>query len=927
MNNKKETKTSEWRNRPSIKRRATALDLENTTKRMTPYMSSEQLDSVKFFFSENNVEISDGNGQYRYWINDRHIGSTYLLAKYFVPSLPATQTEFKTLKKGDFNKKRKNEDDGIQANEMPNQLDNPVDSISTSVPVSPEVQAYVQNMMATERERMEREKESMKKMYEKKIASLVKKMKNGEPVHPSKKKKVNHTTSSDPPNDFIQHQNIVADTNLSSNNIMDGSSDAVGSDRHLGLFDDYETPPTANPLTQAVMNSLSLEQVDESVFTLKHVEDMFEKQIYCFGKLTTMEQVCNFTAGNVFDTARHKGVIFASAHEQGFKSSLIAALMGVSSITRRPTLLIAGLAHDQTKEMTSKMEQILESFNIKSRFLSNAEGGWERFKNDQDAVDQFKQGKLLIVTPGYAMARATILDEIDATNAMVILDESDNILKKDPSMWTPGSKEDSFGKLISNPQDINSRVSSVVLISATHLADFHIWKHYTVPKLYISASMDLLRDRGYTTHADMQQFQDVDMKDINVSTKYGIETPAFKMLMHDFKTCPGRRKLMLVASSPFVNSDNKCTLFTQADAILDQDEEALIIIHFSGKCFFACKDKDKDGKKHFVEMISICHDYLKPSKKKEKRVKTIEKALLHLEKRYCGQETNPNRDAAGPSNRPVPLPIPARDRRFIVIGYNALARSTSPRTATIVPTHTFVAMGKGRNAADVRQTTMRPAGKTTEVRRANGHDKVKVVTPKEDWDMVCALYGFQELIADESMRNPNFDFEKYEEYSIAAEPVVKSTRSMAPPQIRMMPAWNYKATAVEEEEARARKEAERREMEERRRIFILENISSAEVETAEPTTPGDEDKNEKYVTGTINENAIKLLKALLVEGPVRVKGELSLFAKERGIDLQSGHRKIVFNLRRSGLITPADGEFVSLTPKGVDFIEGLSAFE
>ena len=774
-----------------------------------------------------------------------------------------------------------------------------------------------------------------KKMYESKLSALKRKISSVEneehPRPPNRERRNNthHLTSS-----ASEHSSTPDIVNRSAINVNDS---AMRSKEDMGLFDDYDDASAViNPLTRAAMDSLNLETVDENALTLRHVEDMFEREIFCFGKITTMKQVCNFTPGNVFEASCHRGVVFASAHEQGFKSSLITAVKGVTSITRRPTMLVAGLNHDPTKEMTGKMEQILESFNIKTRFLSNANGGWERFKNNKDEVDKFKAGKLLIVTPGYAMERTSILEEIDARNAMVILDESDNIFRKDPSMWAPDSKEANFVNLIKDPQRPDSRVTTVILISATHLSDFHIWKRFDVPKLYISASMDHLRDRGFTTHADMQHFQDVGLDEINASTKYGINTPAFEMLMHDFKTCPGRRKLMLIASSPYVNAEEKCTLFTQAYAVLEMDPEALIIVHYSGKCFFVYSDGK--GRKQNVEMTERKMNTPGASQRKAKKVKTIEKALRHLEKRYCvnasGQPRHTNE--AGPSNRPVrPVAENEVDRRFIVIGYNALTRSTSPRTSTIVPTHTFTAMSRSRNAADVRQTTMRPAGKTTEVRRANGHGKVKVVTPKEDWDMVCALYGFQEAIAEESLRNPDFDFETYEEYSIAAEPVVKSTRSMAPPQMRMRPSWNYKATDVEEEEARARKEAERREMEERRRVFMAndrkEDASAATysgkndneyIEEVDVIDTNNEINNEEIKSKNAHQQ-ITVMRAMYEESDDLSKDIIlrELHAKRNNIAIivKSQHN-IYERLRKKGYIMQKGFGTYSITEKGRSFV-------
>ena len=303
--------------------------------------------------------------------------------------------------------------------------------------------------------------------------------------------------------------------------------------------------------------------------------------------------------------------------------------------------------------------------------------------------------------------------------------------------------------------------------------------------------------------------------------------------MHDFKTCGGTKKLMLVASCPRVGAGD-CTLFTQATYILELDPEALVVVHHNGKCFFVYRNRE--GETHW----KLMHQSGNPNStykrdQKNKRVKTVERALKLLQHRFCHRQRNPNE--ASSSAAPTTIPV---DRRFVVVGYNALNRSTSARTSDMVPTHIFVLMGKNRISADVRQTLMRPAGKSTDVRNNNGHGNVKVVTPERDWEQVTTLYGFQIAVGEEMAQDPQFDFESVE-YTIEAEPVVESIRPHTKRGASLKNSWRVVATEEERDDKEEEREEARRER--AAKLASLGGVSVTDDESSDEEEDAHEDRD------------------------------------------------------------------------------------
>lgn len=704
--------------------------------------------------------------------------------------------------------------------------------------------------------------------------------------------------------------------------------------------------------------------------TIDDLVRLFERDVTCFGKTARLRDMCNFDVGDVHRTFCHRGVTFAMAVEQAFKSALIMALAAAASVTRRPVLLVVGLRQHSVKELDTKLKHTLTAFGVKTLFLSNANDAWQRFRDDSRAVGAFKRGRLLLVTPGYAMARASVLDEVDVRGALLIMDESDVIFSRD--QWSAGSKEHTLARLIAKPQAQDARVTGVVLVSATHLSDFHLWGRVMkeAPKQFVSVNTDLLREHGFTTHEDMELLDTVSMAEVHKNTQYGIKTDSFRFLMRDFVTCPGRNKLLLVASCPYVNSGD-CTLLTQASAVLDEDPGALVVVHHNGKSYLRYREGPHGEPEPREQRVTMKR--FDDVRRAKRDVETISDAVRLVQHRFCSGYTCGRGGAV-------------RDRRIVVVAYHALTRSTSARTDDRVPTHIFVALGRGRTTADVHQTLMRPAGKCTDVRRANGHDKVKVVTTEEDWEMLHTLPKLQQFIARETERDPHFDFESFREYGIDVAPTIASTRAQVPRQMRGCQLdWSVDATPEEWEARKRRQQQEKTECDARKRralnlnqhlddsaekeghdgehendrvtndavqrddetdnnkekddgeaedehdVFREETESdgiggfepaSVTLEHRNRADGGDDVRGSDKEEGAVGDTATKFLEALMKteHGTIPTRGMSAFALDAAGVDINRDHHFTIRVLRDRGFISAAGQNFVAILPAGRAYV-------
>jgi hypothetical protein len=498
-------------------------------------------------------------------------------------------------------------------------------------------------------------------------------------------------------------------------------------------------------------------------------------------------------------------------------------------------MMIAGLTKPGTFELTMKMASTLrESFGVETTFCDGQISSYKRMTSNE-VKQQFLCGKHFIVMPSYAQHRAEYLNEVDAKKVLVLMDESDVVMKR--IEWAPNSKEAKLIEIIGRPHEDSSRVTGVVNVSATHMGDMYLWKRVmgNVPQDSVFVPPDLLKSRGFTTQDEMTLFSSrVSQDDAKPPKQYGFESRGFKDLMQDFKTCSGRRKLMMVASCPRVSA-GASTLYTQARRVLqdDMDPQAIVMVHHSGKCVALLRDQNGTIiEKHMRKrQVLNAGSITSPRRVRIVNITTAGEALTKLENMYCQNGV---------------------DRRFIAIGYNAFARTASVRTSTMVITHMFAFLTKGRHSADVRQTLMRPAGRTTNVRKENNggvETHVKVVTPMEDWHMVTELYKFQVWLAEKRMEDPSFDMVNAL-CPLEYDPVVASNRSHAPNTMKFRPEWRVDATRRERRVAASERKNEQRERETEREAERLmadrndDNISDFIVD----------DRNVEYEDDVLNDD-------------------------------------------------------------------------
>jgi len=292
------------------------------------------------------------------------------------------------------------------------------------------------------------------------------------------------------------------------------------------------------------------------------------------------------------------------------------------------------------------------------------------------------------------------------------------------------------------------------------------------------------------------------------------------------------------------------------------------------------------------------------------------------------------------------------DRRFIVVAYNAACRSASMRLLDMVATHIFASLGKGKTSSDVRQTIMRPAGKCTDVRRANGHDKVKVVTTEEDWNMVCALYTFDRETGRNMQNDPDYDFTKRKDYTIAVQPVLESRRKHVQPGVRLACDWGIESTPEERALVESVRAQERNERLNFRRVHTVQEpmifddnddedddeeagesscSSEDDVDTKddEPFVVKDNAELEYYdnddndATTTFDDIVVHTLRALRDAGqPMSLAELLQVLPRKVADDVQARHRRPYTMMRRNGWIAyDNDARVWSITREGIERLQ------
>jgi len=395
------------------------------------------------------------------------------------------------------------------------------------------------------------------------------------------------------------------------------------------------------------------------------VEDMMDNPFEWHGVTKKLRNHVNFDSQAILNAFTFRGAVFAFSMEQSEKTLFEMILAGLASLVGRPCILVAGLKHPSTAELTAKMQQKLEQvFGVTTYFMSNAEKPYMKMIGDEEFKSAFLRGKRLVVMPAYAQHRTQFLNALNARNVLTLLDESDEVIKR--TGWTESAKEARFVDIVGRPHEDTSRVTGVVLVSATHMSDMHVWTNHLkdVPQHSVFVDPAVLKARGFTTQDDMTLFSSrVTHIDAKPYRQHGVLSEGFKDLMADFKSCPGRRKLMMVASCPRVAA-GESTLYTQARRILgegdgedeedaedlarDMDPHAIVLVHHSGKSAGLWRAPAEQGGQIVKKELKK-----RNAKGRVVNVGTAGEALSMLENWHCGGQRLPSPDGASTSSAAV----------------------------------------------------------------------------------------------------------------------------------------------------------------------------------------------------------------------------------------------------------------------------------
>ncbi len=526
-----------------------------------------------------------------------------------------------------------------------------------------------------------------------------------------------------------------------------------------------------DPLPSALVAAALLEappllEVDDwrTNLTVDHVRQILGTTIVTnFGARKRLSELCNFAAEDVFKAFKFNGLASAEAWEQGGKCYFMVALAAVARACKRPVMLVVAEKHSNVKGVSLKMECVLEVFGVKTRFMNNGGKVWERLQKSKDSkhdLANLRSGKLLLVTPGYAAARIAVLREEGVTDALLLVDECDSLTRCDSVAKMRDNERQLFDVTLAAMHAAPGEsitISTVTFVSATHLASIK-WSQELEHgrSTLVSADVELLRQRGYTSPDDLELFCPADPGNVGQDTYYGITTVAGQRLIRDFRECPGQRKLMVITSCPYVNA-GAATLHTQAEQVLLQDPEGVVVVTCPGGAWLYLQHPQVPGETVGKKIV-----VRGAGGRRAAPVNTPDQALALVEQRY---------GAAGDV------------LRFYAIGYRTQLRSMSTRTTRRVPTHMYVVPTKGVDTAETKQAIMRCGGDTVNARLVNGFTKVKVVCRQDDFDMVRELTGFTMHVFAEREAHPEIGVEDVR-HSFSG--VSNAGRRHAPPKMNIM---------------------------------------------------------------------------------------------------------------------------------------------
>ena len=428
-------------------------------------------------------------------------------------------------------------------------------------------------------------------------------------------------------------------------------------------------------------------------------------------------------------------------------------------------------------EVAEKLKEILKSFGMDVECLRGVGKQWEALDADAYKKARFLAGGLVLVIQAHHAALNLCADLLEANGvhgAVVILDEADNFFsnswKKEGAAHSSDfdltKAEQALSRIVGTvPLGTGSRARSFLMVSATHLATKKWLGDLERDYRVFVADLEALKRKGYALERHLKPMWFVEPAEVTFKTDYGFDHPKMKAFFADVRE-PGPGKtgvLALVATSPRVFAAGMNSFNQAAETVTSRVPNGVAIVVCGQGVFVASRETQPEaGGPDSKDGCPLGF---------QRMFQTVALGTLHAHGAREVVVVKRVHDAIKQIDRTYGLARPV-----IVFGYNLVGRSFSCRSSNRVLTHLAVVLQKGKTTADLRQTFMRGAGLTLDVRERNGFgDGVRLLCVKEDYEVIMEMFNFTADVL--RMEGPaNNAWLEHQEYPRKYRPILQTQR-------------------------------------------------------------------------------------------------------------------------------------------------------
>lgn len=450
------------------------------------------------------------------------------------------------------------------------------------------------------------------------------------------------------------------------------------------------------------------------------LDEAMDREFSYYDERHTLRQLMNVGVQDVSGIVNGQGSTIVQCVEQGNKTMTMVGIIVANRATNanRPVVVIVNDNICNVDEVRAKMHSVLKHFGIMVTCCTNAKEGRKAFTEDKD---EFLSGRLVVVVAANQHHLRTYFElNINAiqntTNGILLLDEADALWSENVAQSGDIRKATQREQALYRMLNINrgtgtfhGRFSSIVHVSATHMAT--IWWHicWTVPFKAVSSRIQDLADKGYTPYSDIVPFKrngENAYLSNNLDFDDKMRAPQFIAMLQEFEACTQPYRMCLIACTAFKNRDEN-NMRVAARKVLEHSPSSVVLV--------STADGVSVYKINNIEQTHQAISKASVAKTAAGAPKTIQDVIRELAERPGG----------GP---------------IVVIGYQAFMRGTSLRAGPYVISHMVIIPTGGLNTANLEQVAMRCGGRTRVQRAENGFSNVTVLCDRSDLEIIHVLY-------------------------------------------------------------------------------------------------------------------------------------------------------------------------------------------